>query len=87
MSSVQNQEQVVRLYPNPASDVLFLEADGITENSVVQLRDLSGRQLSTATQVQAGKISLKVDHLAEGVYFAYLVTEGLPRVLPFVIKR
>jgi hypothetical protein len=87
MSSVQNQEQVVRLYPNPATDVLFLEADGITENSVVQLRDLSGRQLSTATQVQAGKISLKVGHLAEGVYFAYLVTEGLPRVLPFVIKR
>jgi hypothetical protein len=53
----------------------------------VQLRDLSGRQLSTATQVQAGKISLKVGHLAEGVYFAYLVTEGFPRVLPFVIKR
>jgi hypothetical protein len=78
---------VVRLYPNPASDVLFLEADGITESSSVQLRDLSGRLLTAPVHAQAGKISLNVGQLAEGLYFAYLVTEGLPRVLPFVIKR
>ena len=88
LSSVQDQKQVVRLYPNPASDVVFLEADGITENSSVLLRDLSGRQLAISAQPQAGKISLDVSRLAQGVYFAYLVTEDrLPRVMPFVIKR
>lgn len=87
LSSVENQAQRVRLYPNPANEWLFLEAEDITENSRVQLRDLSGRSLAVAAEILAGKISLSVGDLAEGVYFAYLVTEGLPRVLPFVIKR
>ncbi|MDP2187702.1 MAG: endonuclease [Sphingobacteriaceae bacterium] len=88
LSSVENQEQTLRLYPNPANDVLFLEAAGITERSQLQLRDLSGRSLPIVAETADGKIRLRVDGLAEGLYFAYLVTEGgLPRVLPFVIKR
>jgi hypothetical protein len=88
LSSVDNQELVLRLYPNPASDRLYLESDGITEQSQLQLRDLSGRRLAVSAEISTGKISLGVSDLAEGFYFAYLVTEGrLSRVLPFVIKR
>ncbi len=87
LSSVENQELPVRVYPNPASEILFLEAASITENSKLILRDITGRQFAVSAQVHTGKMSVSVEDLAEGVYFAYLVTEGLPRVLPFVIKR
>lgn len=87
LSAIENQQQNIRLYPNPASDLLILEAEGITENSEVLVRDLSGRRLVVTTNLQAGTARVVVSNLAEGVYFAYLVTEGLPRVLPFVIAR
>jgi hypothetical protein len=87
LSSVEEQGLKLRLYPNPAQNSLFLESDAITEQSAVQLLDLKGQKLPVSAETSAGKVSLSVGDLAEGLYFVYLVTEGGPTVLPFVIKR
>jgi len=57
--------QGVRVYPNPASSDLMVEANGIT---AVQLIDLTGRTIMTE-KASEGKASLNLVNLANGVYY------------------
>lgn len=51
----------IRLYPNPAHDLLTIEAAG-----TISIRDLSGKLLLTA--IAAGEITLDVSNLPAGMY-------------------
>ena len=69
-----------RIYPNPGSETIFVEADFATSsNVVIQLTNLLGQELVASTSIQ-NTISLKhkidVSQFANGVYFIILTSEN-----------
>lgn len=63
-----DEATTVSLYPNPATDVVTVSAEGLRE---VSLLDLNGRVLSTTTSPR-----VDVSGLAAGVYFLRVVTDN-----------
>ncbi len=72
-------------YPNPATELLTLEAEGVTFANVV-VHDAAGRTVRTVT-LSGGRTTVEVGDLLPGLYFAELRAEGLePRVLRFAVR-
>ncbi len=63
-----NDRQEWRLWPNPATDRLTIEAQGLQQ---VQLLDLTGRTL-----IESRQSTLDIRHLPTGMYIVRLVTDG-----------
>lgn len=59
----------VTLYPNPTSNVLHIQAEGVQEVSVV---DLSGRTVMTKNNTNV----INMGELANGVYFVRVITNN-----------
>ncbi len=57
----------VKLYPNPASNQLFLEYQNI-ESTGVQLFNSSGQLIEEWEMGTAGKLQVDIDHLPTGIY-------------------
>jgi photosystem II stability/assembly factor-like uncharacterized protein len=74
----------IRLYPNPATDVIHIDCSGFEgQVSGIELLDAAGKVVQTMQVLLAEtNISMPLNRLADGVYFLQLQTsEGL------VIKR
>lgn len=72
-----------KIYPNPASDVLFLQLDN-DQPCKWTLRDLTGRTLKSGTVT--GKTSIDVKHYPSGVYMLTLNIEGKESTRKVVIR-
>ena len=67
--SIENASNIeMSIYPNPASDYVMVNAEGVREINVL---DLNGRVLSTTTQ---SKVDLS--SLSAGVYFVRVITDN-----------
>lgn len=67
--SIENASNIeMSIYPNPASDYVMVNAEGVREINVL---DLNGRVLSTTTQ---SKVDLS--NLSAGVYFVRVITDN-----------
>ncbi|MDR4987499.1 MAG: T9SS type A sorting domain-containing protein [Bacteroidales bacterium] len=73
----------VLVYPNPASDVITVEAGGLGAKIII--RDLNGRVVKEA-RMQATTTSLSVDHLPTGSYFLE-IQYGNESHLSIIIKK
>lgn len=67
-----NTEQFVALYPNPVSDVLFLELKDISR---IQILSVSGQVLLDFDAAQTHQLDLS--NLSQGVYFVRVNNEAL----------
>lgn len=65
------EEQGLRLWPNPATDQMFLELNG-NGNAQLELRDATGRLIDTRT-VRPGIATVNTELLPNGSYWATLV--------------
>lgn len=74
----------VSIYPNPASDMLNIEAQG-TEAYAFQLFDLTGRLVAEQKNV-AGKTSMEVSSLTPGVYMLKVIQNGKSAFKKIVVK-
>jgi hypothetical protein len=74
VNGVYNPNLTVRVYPNPANDVLWIENSKNTSMNVI-VSDLSGKQMMNALQV-SGKSSLNISELPAGVYFLTIESNG-----------
>ena len=77
----------MKVYPNPASDVLFVEGD-FDEEATVRLVDMAGREF---TRVQAdftggNKIMLNTAELAPGTYLLVTTTRGASHAQPVIVQ-
>ncbi|GAB6011098.1 thiol protease/hemagglutinin PrtT [Viscerimonas tarda] len=61
------------LYPNPASDVLYLKSEEVVKS--IRIADLSGKQILTIQPNTGGEISIPIEKLASGAYILQLVTD------------
>ena len=68
---VANETAQVSVYPNPATDVVFVNADNVES---VQVYSLTGALVAESE----GENSVNVDHLANGSYVVRIATaEGV----------
>lgn len=73
-SIVEKAASNIRLYPNPATDVFHVQAEG--EVSEMVLSDLSGKQLRRINTQQQWLVSIDVSDLARGVYLVTYVKDN-----------
>ncbi len=75
--------QPVAIYPNPVSDMLFLESD---RNQPYQwtLRDLTGRTLKTGKG--QGKLSIDTKNYPSGIYMITVNTDGMETTRKVIIR-
>ena len=71
------EEQSIKVYPNPSSDKIFVEADNITDKNVsVKVMDHAGKLL-LETKASLSE-SIDVSHLEKGAYILSIETsEGI----------
>ncbi len=78
----ENDNQSILVYPNPVMDVLyFSEIEKINKFQSLQITDISGKHVFESDEPSA---SLKVDHLAPGVYIVKLISENAIQSIRFV---
>ncbi len=68
IDAVDNLRQMVHIYPNPATDVLFV---GLESAAELRLTDMSGRMVKSGCY-GAGDVCLQVGDLPAGVYLLQL---------------
>jgi hypothetical protein len=84
---VEADAQEVTLYPNPATDMLYLSLPGYTKNEVrYNITDPTGRKVAEGiSPVFREQVSVVVKGLVEGMYFISIMEDGTGmRSLKFV---
>jgi len=77
--------RTVKIYPNPASDKLNIE---VSENSLVQLCDLTGKQVILEAKVNANSTQiLNVQNLTTGVYVVKVYNKNYVNIQKVVITK
>ena len=76
--TIAQSMQVIKLFPNPASDKLILEwQSDSTEKGQLTIEDMLGRTLFTkAASSNTSPQSIDVSKLAEGTYIVWLKEYG-----------
>jgi len=74
----------VQLYPNPASDVLYLKSDDIVRT--IRISDLLGKQLQILYPAKNGEISVPVETLGSGTYILQMETDNAVKSAKFIKK-
>jgi hypothetical protein len=72
------------LYPNPATDKLFLQSEGLVKS--IRIMDISGKQVLLMKPETSGEITIPVAGLSAGTYILQSETETGVKVSKF-IKR
>jgi len=72
-------ESSIMLFPNPATDIITISADGLNKNSEVQIFSLSGKILQTSRLSQN---KLNISNLQPGIYFIKI--DNKQKLLKFI---
>ena len=76
---------ILSLYPNPASQMVAVNAEGIEGNVTVQIVDLNGRVMMQQ-QGAAQSFRFDVSTLAQGAYFVRMTGENINAVRKLIVK-
>ena len=65
-----NADKKLQIFPNPAKEILFVEANGNNENATFEIIDAVGRKLKKIQILLNGKTSFSIDvsNLPKGIY-------------------
>ena len=74
VSVPEYSETNIHIYPNPVTDVLVVQTDGLSGNGVINIYNLAG-QLMQTTNIQHERVHVDVSGLKNGVYFIELVID------------
>ncbi|MEM9025053.1 MAG: T9SS type A sorting domain-containing protein [Bacteroidota bacterium] len=73
---------VARIYPNPATDRVTIELDGLQAG--VSLHDLTGREIAVPQTRQQGQTTLSLGAISAGVYLVRIHGQDQQRVMRLV---
>jgi hypothetical protein len=78
INEVNGYESSGKLYPNPAHTLVYYEDNlNDVEKSVIQLQDLSGRNLKEySLKSGANRVAIPVTDLAKGIYIVKIKING-----------
>ncbi len=78
----------IAVYPNPASDIVRVSTDNVTENATVTIVDIFGRKMGQYVVVKGdNSIYIDVTSFAEGVYMIHIVSSSSNTTGCLVVKR
>lgn len=84
--SEQNSDPALRLYPNPASDKIFIDYPDGKDLSEVYITSLTGKIVSRRLLSSSNREMLNLSHLTPGVYFLSL-TGKQTKIVRKLIKQ
>jgi hypothetical protein len=69
-ANIDSKYSTLKIYPNPAKDVLFIQASGEDENATLQIVDAAGRKMKEEKITLNGNtsISVSINNLPKGAY-------------------
>ena len=82
--SARNTEP--EIYPNPASDVIYLNSPASSPPSLIAIYDMTGKEMRTIKSpgMENHQIMISISDLHQGLYFVRLKYPGKSYVLKFV---
>lgn len=85
LSVTQPTEKVISLYPNPAQNNVYVQAEGIESINVF---DISGKQIAVDTQnITENAVLVNTQNLAAGIYYVQVAGEGYTQNQKLVIQK
>ena len=76
----------INVFPNPASNIVTVEADDISE-AVVYLTDISGRRVNASTVERAGdRLTLDISYLQSGYYIVVIEKEEVRTTRKLIVE-
>ncbi|MFC4633670.1 T9SS type A sorting domain-containing protein [Dokdonia ponticola] len=80
-------ENILRVFPNPTSDILNFRTSGVNSISAYQIIDYTGRVIDEGTIDNLSQGAVDVSKYTNGVYFISAITQNNERVVTQFIKR
>jgi PKD repeat protein len=71
-----NPLNAISVYPNPTSDVLFVDLSEISDETVMELYDITGKLLQKSTVISGGMETLSLQSFSPGIYQLRLINKG-----------
>ena len=79
------QDLTLRMYPNPATDKIFIEQDNISgSETLVSVYDLTGKLKHQKVMQNNRKIELDIQNLSNGIYFVDVRTNNKQKMLKLI---
>jgi hypothetical protein len=73
------------MYPNPATDKIYIEQDFITgSETVVSVYDITGKLKYREALQNNGKIEIDIQNLTNGIYFVDVRTNNKQNMLKLI---
>lgn len=77
----ENSTIAVNVYPNPSSDVVFVQFPQIVQIEKVELIDNAGRKVWSNSQQETNLIAIPVEGLASGLYIVQIKVQGNHQII------
>jgi len=77
----------VRLFPNPASDLVRVDLSQLSGEATYRLVNAMGQTVAHGTAVAGQDLVLSVAQWANGLYFVQIESEGASKTLPLQVVR
>ena len=76
----------LRIFPNPAGNILFVQANGQNEKVVFKIADIAGRKLKEGNVILNGTMSISIDisTLPKGIYNLVLFNSSGTEAIQFI---
>ncbi len=84
MSTVENQDLKVNIYPNPVSEVLTINAKKAI--NAYQIYDVNGQLLINKSNVNSSKAEVSLGNIPSGMYLLKVAADGKNQVFK-VLKK
>ena len=81
-----HQSPELKIYPNPAKDILYMEGSLLQGEYNITVFDLRGRLVTTAYHQSKDKIEFDLTYLETGVYILQVEVKGIGRFMYRVVK-
>ena len=81
----ENERPLFTVYPNPANDVIHINADFAISPQDIKIKDIRGRDIETMINFMNNSISIA--RLSNGTYFIHLDNGEIRATEKFVIAR
>ncbi len=79
------QDLTLRMYPNPATDKIFIEQDNITgSETLVSVYDITGKLKYREVVRNNNKTKIDIQNLVNGIYFVYVRTNDKQKMLKLI---
>ncbi|MFN4234029.1 MAG: M1 family aminopeptidase [Bacteroidia bacterium] len=80
----ENSNQTIKIYPNPASNDLIIEFDGISLNREIKIYDMKGKNIAKIKN-ESTQVHISTQHWNNGVYIIAIENENKEKTTKRVV--